>query len=62
MPIVRDLMGHANMRETDRYVRTDRLSLALGVTSIDQGRSAPTEPRTTAPTAAPTLPEDTIAA
>lgn len=56
MPIVRDLMGHADMRETDRYVHTDRLSLARAVTRIDQGRSTPTEPRTTAPTAPQTLP------
>lgn len=54
MPLVRDLMGHADLRETQRYTHSDSAALASAASRIDAGRSTrtPTAPRTIPPTAA----------
>ena len=60
MPIVRDLMGHADLRETQRYTHTDGTTLALAAGRIDTGRA--TGPQTNPPTAAPTATAVPVAA
>ena len=52
MPIVRDQLGHADLRETQGYTHSDPVSRARAAQRIDRGRtSPPTAPLTAAPTA-----------